>query len=301
MEKSNRFILGIAFLLCLVIILIGVFKINSLNKEVKQNETKNSEIQISYSSTYQVGQTVQVIDSFNSVDQQVVINKLTFNYLEGVKRIEVGNTRDGVLDWNKGIDARLKKLESKQDNSDRIQKYIQVVETINITQRQGRTKVSTQSLGSAWIVGSSTNGLVGTNTATISGNQQVVGAGDRGSKVVISVKNPNSTFYERFNFVNYIDTATTTATPDYTNEDCDFLNTEVLQSLSAQKGATITKAKLTSDSTTNLTFEMTADNSNWESVTSGTIHTFTNTGSDLRFRATASGAATISLITITYE
>jgi len=46
MEKSNRFILGIAFLLCLVIILIGVFKINSLNKEVKQNETKNSEIQV---------------------------------------------------------------------------------------------------------------------------------------------------------------------------------------------------------------------------------------------------------------
>ena len=41
------------------------------------------------------------------------------------------------------------------------------------------------------------------------------------------------------------------------------------------------------------TYELTADGgSNFESVTPGTAHTFTNTGTDLRFRITENAAST---------
>lgn len=50
------------------------------------------------------------------------------------------------------------------------------------------------------------------------------------------------------------------------------------------------------------TIEVTADGgSHWESVTNNTIHTFTNTGIDLRFRFTASGTGTLSSFCILYN
>jgi len=285
----------------------SVLTMSDARKRAKQilnngNITKNASIEVNYSSDYAVGETVQVIDSFNDIDQQVIINKLTFNYLEGTKIIEVGNSKLNVYDWNKKVDDRLKKLEAAQDNSDTIQKYVVIQENINVTQRSGRLRTRTNTLGNSWIVGSSTNGLVGTNTATQGGGQQVVGADSR-VMTIVGVENTSDTFYERFNFNTYIDTSTTTATPDYTNEDTDFTSSEILQSLACYYGSsTITKATLTSDSTTNLTFKLSSDGgSNWETVTSGTIHTFTNTGSDLRYQATASDTATISLIKLTYE
>ena len=48
-------------------------------------------------------------------------------------------------------------------------------------------------------------------------------------------------------------------------------------------------------------YEMTADGTNFETVTSGTAHTFSNTGTDLRWRATenSSSAGAIGEVTIT--
>ena len=52
---------------------------------------------------------------------------------------------------------------------------------------------------------------------------------------------------------------------------------------------TITQATLTSTEVSgNFTYEMTANGSTFETVTSGVRHFFTNTGTDLRWRATAS-------------
>ena len=64
---------------------------------------------------------------------------------------------------------------------------------------------------------------------------------------------------------------------------------------------TITTATLDSTEVSgDFDYEMTADGSNWESVTPGTAHTFSNTGTDLRFRITENAASTgeISQVTI---
>ena len=251
--------------------------------------TKQAIIEINYDSDYAVGETVHVIDTFNNIDQQVIINKLMFDYPGGTKKIEVGNSKEGMYDWNKNIDSRLKALESAQDNTDRIQKYVIVEEQINVTQRLGRTRTRTSTIGDSWKVGSSTNGLVGTNTATQGGGQQVVGSSGR-TTTTVGVENPSDLFRERFNFSTYIDLGNSTGNLDATNEKYEFDSGEILTSLSAYLGGrTISKATLTSDNTINLGFEMTADNTNWETVTSGTEHTFTNTGSDLRYRVTHTG------------
>ncbi|GAG82964.1 unnamed protein product, partial [marine sediment metagenome] len=67
--------------------------------------------------------------------------------------------------------------------------------------------------------------------------------------------------------------------------------------------STITTATLTSTEVSgSFDYELTADGgSNWESVTSGTAHTFSNTGTDLRWRATENAASTgeISQVTLT--
>ena len=64
---------------------------------------------------------------------------------------------------------------------------------------------------------------------------------------------------------------------------------------------TITTAKLTSTEVSgSFTYEMTANGTDWETVTSGVAHTFSNSGTDLRWRATEAvgGTGTISQIKI---
>ena len=84
-------------------------------------------------------------------------------------------------------------------------------------------------------------------------------------------------------------------------------NTEIAQSNSiALANGTITKATITvevsSGDITDLAFTLTADGgSNFESVTHGVQHTFTNTGTDLRFKITASGSVTLTLVKIIYN
>lgn len=150
------------------------------------------------------------------------------------------------------------------------------------------TLISSHTLGSAWIVGTSTNAIVGTNTGTVSGNQQVVGDADR-ILTVNQVINKNNIFRERFRFNVFEDTTNTTAYWDTTNNYIKFNLNQTAQSVSVYKGnSTVIKAKLTvTSSNITASYYLSANGgSNWESVTSGTQHTFTNTGTDLRFKAT---------------
>jgi len=76
----------------------------------------------------------------------------------------------------------------------------------------------------------------------------------------------------------------------------------IIQSNTVYKNnETITQAKLTAEDSGNVNYYMSADTgSNWESVTPGVSHTFTNTGQELKWRASATGSASISSIEISY-
>ena len=82
------------------------------------------------------------------------------------------------------------------------------------------------------------------------------------------------------------------------------LNQTTLYSLNAQSKAisynngAINFAKITLTYTGNApdNIYLTADGVNWESVTNGTLHTFTNTGTDLRWKVDASGTTITKII-----
>lgn len=166
----------------------------------------------------------------------------------------------------------------------------------------------TRSIGNSWIAGSSTNAIVGTWTGTVGGSQLIVGDSSN-TETLVQVR-PKDNFY--YNFLRATSTNTSTAsatyglllsastgTVDTTNFRIDMDNAEVIEwIIFKDAGQTVRGATVildTDSSRTNMTFgtnvalTMSADGgSNYESVTNNVEHTFTNTGSELRLRLTAS-------------
>lgn len=250
----------------------------------------SGELIVSWDENIDVGETVTVTDTFNSIDQEFVVVKLTKDYPSGTKTISVGIEEVKLLDLNKNLNERVKRLETKQDNSDVVQKYLSFIEEINNVTRQGRVRIKTRDISTDSIWGRDNWG-----TATWDATYD-------NSFVVSSVINPNNTMIERFNFTTYNDTVSTTATWDISSEVCTFTTGEIAQSLAVYKDTTKTKATITLEDSTNLTADLSMDGgSNWESVTIGTEHTFTNTGSELKWRLTASGNAETEWVKIIYS
>lgn len=161
------------------------------------------------------------------------------------------------------------------------------------------TKISTKTLGNAWIVGSSTNGLVGTNTGTVGGGQQVVGGSGRVTTLQ-RVVNPLNTFREHFRDTIFKDDgAVNTADWDTTNyriamsSDTQHIvvyNTIATSSEIFYNQETIIRAKLDCTETKwdggdQILYYLSADGGGtWEEVTRGKEHSFAVTGQDLRFK-----------------
>ena len=70
-------------------------------------------------------------------------------------------------------------------------------ETIVVEEQS--TIIKTEELGNGWIVGTASNGIVGVNTGTVGGGQQIVGGSFGTAEILIRVVNPNNTFREHFN------------------------------------------------------------------------------------------------------
>lgn len=116
---------------------------------------------------------------------------------------------------------------------------------------------------------------------------------DESSIGIIRVFNKNNLFRETFDY-DFFKGPNNTATWDTTNREVTFTAGQVLEMVSAFKDSsnsqTVVGATLgvTIDSGS-FDLEMSANGgTNWESVTNNSSHTFTNTGSDLRIRATKS-------------
>lgn len=119
----------------------------------------------------------------------------------------------------------------------------------------------------------------------------------------IRVVNPNRNYIDNLYSTTFKDTSSTTASWSGDGQIVFGTSSETATSLSIYKNQeTITSATLTATETGSgsLTYFMSADTgSNFETVTNGEEHEFTNTGQDLRFKATGSDKA-ITKIDIEY-
>lgn len=164
---------------------------------------------------------------------------------------------------------------------------------------EGPTRISSDTLGHSWIVGSTTNGLVGVNTGTVDGQQQTVGGGGR-VITVLRVVNPNDTFRERFGNILFKDTSE----PNTSN--WDIVTQRLTMHTSDNHGVPYNTIATTTTLFTNLItivkatvhatetrwnpndlikYFLSADGgNNWEEVTIDVEHNFSTTGQDLRLK-----------------
>jgi len=265
---------------------------------------KTGTLLVNWNADVNVGETIQVTDSYNNIDKEFVIVGITMKYPDGTKNVKVGVEQMDLVNWNKGIDQRIKNLENKQDNSDIVQRFEGFSENVNVVTKKGRTRIRSLSLGHSWIVGSSTNGIVGTNLGTQDGLQQVVGSAGR-IETILRVLNYTDKFIERFNFDTYVDD-TSTGTVNLANNTYSFTTGQVLLSKVCYKNETnVVNAKFdcsfVTGSSGDVTVQLCSDGTNWETVTIGNQHAFVNVGQELKYKVTSSDTVVISEVNIEYN
>ncbi len=185
-----------------------------------------------------------------------------------------------------------------QIGSEPTTKIIGVLWQENVLVEEGPSQVTTNTIGNSWIVGSSTNGIVGANTGTQGGGQQVVGGSGRVTTIV-KVVNPSNRFIERFAFDNFKD-STETNTADW-NTTLRILRMDASSNHARARNTTATfksvflndttvvNARIIADETTYgndiIKYFLSADaGASWQEFTLTTSATFAATGTDIRVR-----------------
>lgn len=181
------------------------------------------------------------------------------------------------------------------------------VKTDNVKLVESPIQISKTPEGHGWIVGSSTNAIVGTWTGTQDGSQLVVGSGTSAGQIAVvdKVLAPNNTAIELFNYATFNDVSTTTST--WASGSADFGAASIAQSLSVYTDVTsVANATMTvtaSPSTSTLSLAMSATSpASFESVTDSTKHTFASSGNDLRWKITNnSGAVSVTRVQVSFN
>lgn len=238
-----------------------------------------------------IGRVYRVIDRFNDIDRELMIQKIETLYPYKGDVVRVADKEMRTSDWSANPNQRLKRLEEKQsDNEDILNDFVDVETDVVVRSIHEIYTASPKSNVLYW--GSATQGTWGDFNW---------GDGTAETETLSQRTHPNNVYAEDYYDDDLVDTGNTTATVNTSAHSISFTTGETFRSnpIFLYKTTTITKATLSIPSTqitgsANLSFYLSADGgSNWESVTLGTQHTFTNTGSDLRIRIDASDTASI--------
>lgn len=246
------------------------------------------------------GEMVEIVDTKTpTVNGQVlsgryVVSKVKYMFPSAYEEIEVGDSQWGLADWQQSTEERLKRIEEEFfRNQDIIVELVDVQNLPAVTIKPRYTKVLTETMvnGSNFILGHPSQGLLGSD---VLGRQADVSAD-------YFVQQYENIYTETFIDSDFNDIGVSDCT--WANDgSITFTSGQIAQSLPIDLNNTqITTATLTSTEVSgSFDYEMTANGSDWESVTSGVAHTFTYTtvpavdhrGTDLRWRATENAAST---------
>ena len=285
---------------------------NILSKRSVPFITGNLKVKSEDASIPNRGELINIVDTKTPQVNGLVlsgvysVNKIKYMFPSSYEEIEVGDSTWRLVDWQTSTEERLKRIEEQfVRNQDIIVELVDIKNDPAVTVEPRYRKVITENIaGDTLIWGNTTFGIWGTSkwggTANISfvlGNSlaAVLGTSLLGSQVSAEVNH----FIQQFENLY---------TEDFVDTDFDsggnaswgttgsvtFTAGQVAESTSVDyNNGTITTATLTSTEVSgSFTYELTADGTNWEEVTSGEIKSFLNPGSDLRWRATESGAST---------
>ncbi|MFW6173736.1 MAG: hypothetical protein ACOC5T_08330 [Elusimicrobiota bacterium] len=274
----------------------------SRGKEIlsEKAEPRNSgKMQVKSTSTTipQRGQIVNITDNISpsisgsSFTGDYVVAKIKYKFPSAVEEIEVGEEERTLNSWIQTIEERLKRIEENdvrnQDLLTELREFSDRIDTVEPRYRRIYTKAYTTA-DNTLIWDNTDHGLWDTDNWATTANPD--GFDD---EVVEFCQQYEDTYEENFIDEDFKNSTNTTASWSTTGS-VTFTSGQIAESLSVDyNNGTINSAKLTStEESGSFTYEMTADGTNWESVTSGTEHTFSNTGTDLRWRATENNSST---------
>lgn len=268
--------------------LLAVYGREFLNTELKMKPS------IVQTSNFKAGERVRIIDTRQGYDRFFTIRTMISRYPESDITIKVGDKENRVAALENDMLQRLKRLEEENSRSGTFLTY-------SLDLNKGGHKVGVfrkwfrlekrNYPSDSFILGHKRQGRLGLYKL----------GGTMTDWVDFMVFWRNNEYSENFTTTDFKDTANSTCTWTTTGSST-FTSGQIAQSRAISKNnGTVTTATLTAiiDSGS-FDLEMTADGTNWESVTSGVAKTFSNSGADLRWRATENAASTgeISSITI---
>jgi len=246
-----------------------------------------------------VGDTVTVVDNVNkpNINEAFIITKQLIKYPGSSQELKVGDEAIRMRDWQFNVEERLKRLEEENlKNQDLIQELFDIQLSKSLEPRYRRIFTETYNTTNlAMILNHPTRGLLNTNKLRTDAEAFE-------DEVDHWIQQNLNSYTEDFFDEDFEDTTGTASWS--TTGSVTFTSGQIALSKSIDfNNGTITVATLNSTEVSgSFTYELSADGgSNFESVTPGTAHTFTNTGTDLRFRITENAASTgeISQVTIT--
>ena len=254
-------------------------------------------------STYglNVGQLLRVVDSVSSpsVDNWLMINRHRIRYPADYDELEVGDKYWRLSEWQANVEEKLKRLaEGEFKNQDIITELVTMDNTTDrpIYTEPRYRKLMTETYVDAnkvLIYDNSSHCTLGTGN-----NKWGTSATAFGAETNVFIQQYNNSYTENFYDTDFKDAASTCTWT--TTGTCSFTNGQIALSSSIDyNNGTIMAVKLTASSSVNLTFQVTANGTDWEATTSGATHTFAATGTDLHWKATASGVASLTSLALT--
>ncbi len=240
----------------------------------------------------EVGQTVTVGDDNESINQTFIITRIRKSFPYAFDEVEVSTEPLQIEEWQISIEDRLKRIEERLSQEETLVIHLRSGNrTIKIGREyaklekrdiSGDTLIWDNLTFGTWDAQNWGETLPGTDTL-----EQLIQGGN------IYIEDFLDDDFEGGGTASWSNTGSVTFTSGQI----------ALSSTIEFNNGLITQAKLTSTEVSgSFDYELSADGgSNFESVTSETTHTFTNTGTDLRFRITENSASTGEISEIKIE
>lgn len=244
-----------------------------------------------------VGDTVTIVDNLSkpNINQDFIITKQIIKYPGSNQELTVGDESLRMKDWQFNIEERLKRLEEQfLKNQDILQELFDFKNTLTSQPRYRRIFTEAYNTGN--------NVMIWDNVDHGIWNTDNWGTASTAFDAEADhfIQQFENSYTENFIDDDFEDSAGTAT--GWTSGSVDFTSGQIALSKSIDfNNGTITVATLNSTEVSgSFTYQMAADGSTFENVTPGTAHTFSVTGTDLRFKITENAASTgeISQVTI---
>ena len=257
------------------------------------------------------GETISIVDektstvSGNYLSGDYVVNKIKYMFPSAVEEMEVGDKKWRLADWQQTTEERLKRLEEQFVRNQDI--LVELVEMQNFTDNENVKKPQSRyfkTITEAYDVSNDRMIWDNTDNGVWDNDKWGDGTDTFESEVVDFIMQYQNSYTEDFIDTDFEDSNGTATGWD--SGSVDFTSGQIALSSSIDyNNGTITTATLDSTEVSgSFDYEMAADGSTFESVTPGTAHTFSVTGTDLRFKITENAASTgeiSKIIIVTYH